>query len=137
MSVSFEVNANIELGCGMMQPFDTGRGTDDGKSKRLCDVIGTGTIGIRGLNYANLQIISKAGITGKVADERCGKSGDAVSIKKSESMVRIIVIINKSIGVPVKRTESLIGPSFETWGSSLFGLDIICTTLRILSIYFR
>ncbi len=80
MSVSFEVNANIELGCGMMQPFDTRGSTDNGKFERLRDVIGTRTIGVGGLNYTNFQLISKAGLAGKVADERCSKSGDAVSI---------------------------------------------------------
>jgi hypothetical protein len=64
MSVSFEVNPDIEVSrCSVVKMFDASSGAYDGQLEDLVDVFSGGTVGIGGLDEANLELLVEAGLT--------------------------------------------------------------------------
>ncbi len=57
VAVSLEIDSHVELCCGVVQPFDSGRRTDDWETKRLLDVFCRSAIGIRSLYDADFQLL--------------------------------------------------------------------------------
>lgn len=80
MAIGFEIDANVEFGGSVMQPFDACGSADDGKFEGFGDVAGACTIGICRLYDADLQLVGKARLTGEVTNEGCGESSNSIAI---------------------------------------------------------
>lgn len=94
VSVSLEVDADIEAQGGVMKVLHTGVGADDGKFKHLFDVVGARAVGVGGLDDTDLELLGNASAASKVANERRSESGDAVTVEEAENVALIDEVVD-------------------------------------------
>lgn len=72
VAVGLEVDADVELCSGVVQPLYAGGGADYREAERLLDVLCAGSVGVGGLDDADFEIIAQLCIASEVTDEGCG-----------------------------------------------------------------
>lgn len=111
MTVGLKVDANIEFGGGVMKPLHSSWSAHSRKLQRLGHIVGAGAIGVGSLDNADLQLLRKACFTGQVANEGRSQSGNLISIKKSETILSVVKVVNDPVSISVERTAALIWTS--------------------------
>lgn len=112
MAVSLKVDTDVELLGGMVEVFDPSRRAVDLQFKILLNVLGRCAVRICGLYNTNLECISKSTLTYQIAKERCHKSCNSVTVKKSENVLCVLEVVDDTVGVAVERTASIASSSF-------------------------
>jgi hypothetical protein len=130
VTISLEVNTNVELTSSVVQMLHTSRSEDDGKLKVLLNIVRAGTVGIGGLNNANAEVISKAGRSNEVTNERGIERRNTIAIEHEEACLRIDPVVNQTIGITIERAASGAGDGLRAGRGSLLRLDEVRSRLR-------
>lgn len=101
VAVGFKVDTDVEAKGGVVKVFYTGVGADDGKLEHFFNVVGTGAVGIGGLNNADFELLGNTGTTGEIANERGSQGGNAVTVQEAEDVAIIDEVVDKTVGVTV------------------------------------
>jgi hypothetical protein len=112
-----------------VEVLHTSVGANDGELEHLLNVVGTGTVGIGGLNDTNLQLLRNTSIAGKIANERGRKSGDAITVQEAEDIALVNEVIDQAVSVTIQGGASIEGSSLGGGRGTLLSLDIVGTTL--------
>jgi hypothetical protein len=129
VTVGLEVDTDVESQSGVVEVLHTSVGANDGELEHLLDVVGTGTVGIGGLNDTNLQLLCNTSIAGKIANERGRESGDAITIQKAEDIALVNEVIDQAVRIAVQGGASIEGNGLGGGRGTLLGLDIVGTAL--------
>lgn len=81
--------------------LDSCFGTDNWKTKSLFNVLCACAVGVCSLYNSNLQFLAKSSFTGKITNERRSECSNPVTIKKAETLLRIVEIIDNSISITI------------------------------------
>jgi hypothetical protein len=130
VAVSFKVDTDVKAESGVVKVLHTGVGADDGKLEHLFNVVRAGTVGVGGLDDANLELLGNASVASKVANERGGESGNTVTVQKAENVALVDKVVNQTVSITVQRSAAIKDASLGRGGSALLGLNVVGTTLE-------
>lgn len=137
VAVGLKVDADVELGGGVVEPLDTGWCADSWEAEGLGDVVGGGTVGIGSLDDTDLQVLCELGLARKVTDEGGRESSDLVAVEETETVLWVLEVVDDSVGVTVEGATAIVWLGLERWWSTLLGLDEVGTALIGVSQCYR
>lgn len=103
MTVSLEVDTNIESLRGMVEMLDAGRSADNRKLEHLLYIFGRSAVGVGSLDETNPQLFAKTCIPSHFCKEDSTKGCNAVAIKQMEDFVLIKVVENNAVSIAIER----------------------------------
>lgn len=130
VTVGLEVDANVEAQGRMVQMLNTSVGANRRQLQDLLDVVRAGTIGVSGLDDADLELLRNSSAPRKITDEGGRKGGNAVTVKQSESVALVDEVVHDTIGVTIQRGTAVKSSCLGGRRGTLFRFDIIGTTLE-------
>jgi hypothetical protein len=102
VAVSFEVDTNVKLLCGVVKILYSRGRAGDREAKVLLNIVGCCAIGVCSLHDTNLDLVRETRCAHKIAEESCDKCSNTIAVKESENVLVILEVVHNTVSITVK-----------------------------------
>lgn len=107
VTVGLEVDTNVELLSGMVQVLDTSGGAVNLELQCLFYILCSGSIGVGSLNNADSDALCESALANEIAQERGHERSNAITIEKTEDILRVLEVVDNAISITVERCATV------------------------------